>query len=50
MIDYAKLAAVDFSNAEFEDFEERAAILEFDAEFSREEAEKRAYFFCATKK
>lgn len=30
MIDYAKLAAVDFSNAEMEDFEERAVIIEHD--------------------
>lgn len=43
MIDYAKLAAVDFSNAEIEDFEERAAILEHDGGYSKNEAEKRAY-------
>ena len=43
MIDYAKLAAVDFSNAEIEDFEERAAIIEHDGEYSKNEAEKQAY-------
>ena len=43
MIDYAKLAAVDFSNAEMEDFEERAAIIEHDGGYSKNEAEKQAY-------
>lgn len=43
MIDYAKLAAVDFSNAEIEDFEERAAIIEHDGGYSKNEAEKQAY-------
>ena len=43
MIDYAKLASVDFSNAEMEDFEERAAIIEHDGGYSKNEAEKQAY-------
>lgn len=42
---YAELAKKDFTAKEFEDFEERAAILQFDANLSKEEAEKRAYFF-----
>lgn len=50
MIDYTKLAAVDFLPAEIEDFEERAAILEHDAGYSKEEAEKRAYMMIASGK
>ena len=48
-MNYFELAKKEFTDEQFEEFEERAAILEFDAEFSREEAEKRAYLFCATK-
>ena len=48
-MNYTEMAKREFTDEEFEEFEERAAILEFDAEFSREEAEKRAYLFCATK-
>ncbi|MBN2426379.1 MAG: hypothetical protein JXR46_04295 [Calditrichaceae bacterium] len=34
-----------FSNEEWERFEERAAIMEYDSEMSREEAENLAYCF-----
>ena len=45
-MNYTEMAKREFTA---EQFEERAAILEFDAGFSREEAEKRAYLFGAIK-
>ena len=48
-MNYLELAKKEFTDEQFEEFEERAAILEFDAVFSREKAEKFAYLFCATK-
>ena len=48
-MNYMEMAKREFTAEQFEEFEERAAILEFDAGFSREEAEKRAYLFGAIK-
>ena len=48
-MNYTEMAKREFTEEQFEEFEERAAILEFDAGFSREEAEKRAYLFVAIK-
>lgn len=48
-MNYREMAKREFTEEQFEEFEERAAILEFDAGFSREEAEKRAYLFVAIK-
>ena len=48
-MNYMEMAKREFTAEQFEEFEERAAILEFDAGFSREEAEKRAYLFVAIK-
>lgn len=50
MIDYAEKAKNDFNKSEFEDFEERAGILEFDGGYPKEEAEKRAYMMILTEK
>ena len=48
-MNYTEMAKREFTAEQYEEFEERAAILEFDAGFSREEAEKRAYLFVAIK-
>lgn len=48
-MNYSEMAKREFTAEQFEEFEERAAILEYDAGFSREEAEKRAYLFGAIK-
>ena len=48
-MNYTEMAKREFTEEQFEEFEERAAILEFDSGFSREEAEKRAYLFVAIK-
>ena len=48
-MNYTEMAKREFTAEQYEEFEERAAILEFDAGFSREEAEKRAYLFGAIK-
>ena len=44
-MNYTEMAKREFTEEQFEEFEERAAILEF----GREEAEKRAYLFVAIK-
>lgn len=41
---YEEKAKAEFTEKEFEDFEERAAILEFDGGYSKEVSEKKSYF------
>lgn len=43
-MNYSEKAKEDFTPEEFEDFEERAAILEFDGGYSKEVSERKSYF------
>ena len=43
-MNYREKAKEDFTPEELEDFEERAAILEFDGGYSKEDSEKKSYF------
>lgn len=41
---YEEKANAEFTEKEFEDWNERAAILQFDGGYSKEESEKKAFF------
>lgn len=43
------MARIVFSDSEFEEYEERAAVMQFDGGLSLEEAERRAYLIVADK-